>query len=125
MRTYEIVAAYNGDLSDTALRTEVKRIKDLISANGGQNVVVEGWGKREFSYSMGSHRYGHYINYMFSTDNHALVAEIQRLFSISDDVLRYQTLRTDIRFKKFKPSGRKVSEFNTDTDDFINVASMN
>jgi small subunit ribosomal protein S6 len=125
MRTYEIVVVYNGNISDTALKAEAKKIKDLLTTQGAQNVQLENWGKRELSYTMGTSKHGYYINYMFSSDNHAVVAEAQRILSISDDVARYQTLRTDIKSKKFKATGRKPVDFNVDTDDFIQSAMMN
>jgi len=125
MRTYEIVVVYNSNLSDATLRGEAKKMKELLAAQGAQNITLENWGKRELSYTMGTNKYGYYINYMFQSDNHAVIAEAQRILSITDDVVRYQTLRTDIKSKKFKSTGRKPVDFNVDADDFIQSAMMN
>ena len=125
MRTYEIVVVYNPDLSETALKTEAKKIKDLILSNGGSDLVIESWGRREFSYPMNNENYGYYLNFIFGSDNNSLIAEIQRVLTLTDSVVRYQTLRTDVKFKKVKPVTRRVSEFDSDTDDFIQNASMN
>ncbi len=125
MRSYEIVTVYNANVGDAGLRTEAKKIKEAITANGGVNVIIENWGKREFSYRMNGERYGYYLNFTFSSDNHNMITEIQRLMTISDSVVRYQTHRADLRFKKFKPVNRKPSEFDTDSDDFLPGPSMN
>ncbi len=125
MRTYEIVVVYNSNLSDAALRGEAKKMKELLVAQGADNVTLENWGKRELSYTMGTSKYGYYINYILNCANHGVVAEAQRILSISDDVVRYQTLRTDIKSKKFKSTGRKPVDFNVDSDDFIQSAMMN
>jgi len=125
MRTYEIVVVYNPSLSDSALKTEAKKMKDLLNDQGAKNIQLENWGKRELSYPIGSSNYGYYVNFMFSSENHSVIAEAQRVLSISDDVVRYQTLRTDVKTKKFKSTGRKPSDFNVDSDDFIQSAMMN
>lgn len=125
MKSYELVVVYKADMGDAGLRAEAKRTKEALTANGATEIVIENWGKREFSYPMKGENYGYYLNFTFKADNSKLITELERLMSINDTVLRYQTYRSDLRFKKFKAPSRRSTQTDSDSDDFFSSASIN
>ncbi|MDZ4786793.1 MAG: 30S ribosomal protein S6 [bacterium] len=124
MRSYEVVVIYNTNVGDSGLRTEAKKIKDLLVSNKAESLVIENWGKREFSYKMKHEKFGYYLNFIFSTENHDLIAELQRVLTITDCVIRYQTYRSGMPQKKFKINPRAVISGDSDSMDFGGL-SMN
>ena len=94
MRKYETLYVLRPDLETEKLQDQVSRYKDLVATHGGELSEVNEWGKRRLAYEIEEFREGYYVlmKYQAETD---FSKELERLFKISDDVLRYITTRVD------------------------------
>ncbi len=92
MRTYETLYVLRPDLEGEKTQEIVSRYRDLVADKGGEVVDVAEWGKRRLAYEIDNHREGYYVvmKYNAPTD---VSPELERLFRISDDVMRYITTR--------------------------------
>ena len=92
MRTYETLYVLRPDLEGEKTQEIVGRYRDLVAEKGGEVVDVAEWGKRRLAYEIDNYREGYYVvmKYNAPTD---VSPELERLFRISDDVMRYITTR--------------------------------
>jgi small subunit ribosomal protein S6 len=94
MKAYEILYIIRPDLDEEATTALVDRFAGLVTSNGGQNLTVEKWGKRRLAYEIKDYKEGQYILMNFEAEGHTS-QEIERVMKISDDVIRFLTVRKD------------------------------
>ena len=94
MKAYEILYIIRPDMDEEATTALVDRLSGLAASNGGQNVTVEKWGKRRLAYEIKDYKEGQYILMNFDAEGKTS-QEIERVMKISDDVIRFLTVRKD------------------------------
>lgn len=94
MRAYEILYIIRPDLDEEATNALVDRLGGLVASNGGDNLKVDKWGKRRLAYEIKDYREGQYVLMNFDGEG-ATSQEIERVMKISDDVIRFLTVRKD------------------------------
>ena len=94
LREYELVYVLQPGLDDTAIQGFEKRIADLITSQGGTDVVTEPWGKRNLAYPIERYFEGYYILQRFLMPPTG-TEEVDRRLRFSEDVIRYLLMRTD------------------------------
>lgn len=92
--TYETVLIARQDLSDTQVKDLVKEYSDLLAADGGKVLKTEFWGLRTLAYRINKNRKGHYVLIETSTTPAAL-HEAERRMRLSEDILRFMTIKLD------------------------------
>ena len=94
MPLYESVFVVRQDVSAQHVEGLAERYGEMIRENGGEVAKTEYWGLRNLAYRLKKNRKGHYM--MFNIDGPpAAVAELERNMRLSEDVLRYLTIRVD------------------------------
>ena len=114
MKTYETIVVFSPTLDDRGVLEETKKIKQTLDSSGASEVVAEGWGKRELSFRIARQRFGIYICFRYSGSGKDIVNEVQRALILNENVLRFQTMVTSNKKRKFKGQIRSVPR----TDDF-------
>ncbi|MDP4126813.1 MAG: 30S ribosomal protein S6 [Bacillota bacterium] len=94
MKAYELLYIIRPDLEEEATTALVDRFSGLAASNGGENVAVEKWGKRRLAYEIKDYKEGQYILMNFDGEGRTS-QEIERVMKISDDVIRFLTVRKD------------------------------
>jgi len=94
MKAYEILYIIRPDLDEEATTALVDRFGGLVTSNGGENLTVEKWGKRRLAYEIKDYREGQYILMNFEGEGRTS-QEIERIMKISDDVIRFLTVRKE------------------------------
>jgi small subunit ribosomal protein S6 len=94
MPLYENVFIARQDISGTQVDQLADGFTTLITEQGGQVKKREYWGLRNLTYRMNKNRKGHYILFHIEAPA-AAIAELERTMRISEDVLRYLTLRVE------------------------------
>ncbi len=94
MRKYETMYVLRPDLEAEKTQELVQRFNDVVTNQQGEIEEVSEWGKRRLAYEIEGHREGHYVLMHYSADTD-VSKELERLFRISDDVIRYLTTRVD------------------------------
>lgn len=94
MRQYEVMYILNGDLDEEATTALMDKFSDLIAGRGGEITKTDVWGKRRLAYEIKDKREGFYVVFEFKGDADA-AAELDRVFRITDGVLRHIIIRKD------------------------------
>lgn len=105
MRHYEMMLILSDDLDDEGAQALVERIVGQITGSGGRVVKTDYWGRRQLAYEIDHRSHGYYAVIDLELDSDPL-SEIERQLKINDDVVRFKTLRPDIRVRK--PSRPRV-----------------
>ncbi|MCX7657834.1 MAG: 30S ribosomal protein S6 [Oscillospiraceae bacterium] len=84
--SYETMVVFNTKLGEDGIKALVEKFKALIEENGTLETVNE-WGKRKLAYAIEDETEGYYVLYNF-TSNPNFPAELDRILSITDGVLR-------------------------------------
>ena len=86
MAKYESVAVFSVKEGEEKAKALVEKFKSLIEANGTLEAVDE-WGVRKLAYPINYEPDGYYVLYTFEADVN-VPAEIERVYNITDGVLR-------------------------------------
>ena len=83
---YETIFILNPNIGDEGIKSAVEKFTDLIAANG---TVIEKneWGMRRLAYPIQFIEEGYYVLVNFSAEPH-FIAELERVYNITDSVLR-------------------------------------
>ena len=94
MALYEHVFLARQDLSQQQVDELVERFKGVISAGGGSVGRVENWGLKSLTYRINKNRKAYYT-LMDLTCPPAALSELERQEGLSEDVLRFLTIKVD------------------------------
>lgn len=87
MRKYEVMYIVRPDLEQEAVQAVVEKFQGIIQ-NGGEITKHDVMGKRRLAYEINKIRDGVYVLVNF-TATPDVVAELERIMKISDEVIRY------------------------------------
>lgn len=94
MALYECVLIARQDISAAQAEQLGETYAQIIRDNGGQVTKTEYWGLKTLAYKIKKNRKGHYL--MLHIDAPAAaVLEMERNMGLSEDVLRYMSLRVE------------------------------
>ena len=94
MRKYETMYVIDPTLDEEAVKALIERFSNLITDQGGQIEEIDEWGKRRLAYPLEDHNEGYYVLVNFSAKSD-LPAELERVYKITDGILRYLIIRDD------------------------------
>ena len=87
MNKYESVVIINPNVEENALKELIERFQTLINTDGKVEQVNE-LGKKKLAYEIKKNKEGYYIVYDFEA-NPSLIAELERNYRITDDVIKF------------------------------------
>ncbi len=94
MPLYEHVFLARQDVTSQQVETMVETYKGVIEANGGKIEKIEPWGVKSLAYRIKKNRKAHFTLLNIDAPPAAL-AEMERQMAISEDVLRFMTVRVE------------------------------
>ncbi len=94
MNSYEVLYILKPELDEESTNTTIEKFSTLIANNGGEVVSVDKWGKRRLAYEIDDRREGFYTLVNFNGVA-ATAQELERVFKITDSVLRYLITRKE------------------------------
>ena len=94
MPYYESVFIARQDVSAPQVETLADTFTEIISGGGGSVTKRENWGLRNLAYRIKKNRKGHYMFFNIDAPS-AAIQEMERNMRISEDILRYMTIRVD------------------------------
>lgn len=94
MALYEHVFLARQDLSQQQVDALVENYKGIVSANGGSVGRVENWGLKSLTYRVKKNRKAYYT-LMDINAPAAAIREIERQEGLSEDVLRFLTVKVE------------------------------
>ena len=123
MPLYEHVFMARQDVTAQQVEQMVDQYRGVIEQNGGTVAKTEMWGVKSLAFRIRKNRKAHFT--LFNLDaSPAAVAEMERQMRISEDVLRFMTVRVDkleaepsVMMQKRDRDERKDRERGRDRDD--------
>ena len=94
MPLYEHVFLARQDVTSQQVEEMLDQYKGVITANGGTVAKTEYWGVKSLAYRIKKNRKAHFTLVNIDAPPAAL-AEMERQMRISEDVLRFMTIRVD------------------------------
>lgn len=112
MRNYEVVFVAAPTLTSEELDGFINHAQTVVEGKNGKVVKVDNWGKKSLAYKINKFREGYYVVLTIEGDGPA-IAELERRFRVTDSIIRYISVRTDLALKrseKIKAARRRKSE---------------
>lgn len=94
MALYEHVFLTRQDAAPTQVDALTEQYKALVAANGGKVTKTEYWGLKSLTYRIKKNRKAHYTLFNIDAPS-AAVQEMERQMSISEDVIRFMTVKVE------------------------------
>ncbi|MBV9564760.1 MAG: 30S ribosomal protein S6 [Bradyrhizobium sp.] len=94
MPLYEHVFLARQDASTQQVEELTSQMTGVIEGLGGKVTKTENWGVRSLTYRMNKNRKAHFVLLNIDAPS-AAIAEIERQERISEDVIRYLSVRVD------------------------------
>lgn len=88
MRNYETLFILNSSLEEEAIKANIEKFKGIIENDGGVVENIDEWGKRKLAYPIKKVNEGYYTLMNFKS-NPELPKELERVFRITDGILRF------------------------------------
>lgn len=99
MRRYETLIIFPDTLEEEAAQEVFGDVKQILEDQDGRLVDENWWGKRKFAYEINHRSYGFYAVLDFEASLEGRT-ELERRMKLNDDVLRFKTVRPDLRVRK-------------------------
>ena len=93
MNRYEAIFVISPEADEEKIQSLIERMKGIIEENGSVENIDE-WGKRKLAYEVKGFNEGFYVLMNFTADT-AIPAEMDRVFKITDGIIRHMILRED------------------------------
>lgn len=114
-RTYEVMFIVRPDLEEADLDKLVEGFSAVVTNGGGEVKQVEKLGRRRLAYIVRKFQDGLYVLLHISADG-PLVAELERRLRVTEQVIKFITVRTDEENKRLaKVKAIRDSKVKTST----------
>jgi small subunit ribosomal protein S6 len=91
---YETMYILRPDIPEEEVESHVTKYRDLVTESGGQVLDCQMRGKRRLAYPIAKHREGIYVQLNHDGDGQQ-VAPLERAMRLSEDVIRYLTVKQE------------------------------
>jgi small subunit ribosomal protein S6 len=88
---YETTVVMRPDIGGDLIEATLDRVRNAV-ADGGKLIAINHWGKKRLAYEVERHTRGVYVHTHYLGGG-GLVAEIERNLRLSENVLRFLTVR--------------------------------
>ena len=93
MNKYESVVIINPNVDEEGIKALISKFTDLINTDGKVEKVYE-LGKRKLAYEVKKFNEGFYVVFYFEANTN-LIAELERNYRITDEVIKFMTVKND------------------------------
>ncbi len=94
MPIYETVLIARQELTAKQVEDMTTQFSELLTKQGGKILKTEQWGLRQLAYRIKKNRKGHYVLIESDASGPAII-EMERNMRLSEDVLRYMSIRLE------------------------------
>ena len=111
--SYETLFAVSGNLAEDDCKALVEKFVNLVKENA-TDVDVNEWGKRRLAYPIDYITEGYYVLVNFKSEA-TLPLELNRVFGITDEILRYIVVRSECGAPAAEAEVAPAAEVTADT----------
>ena len=112
MHEYETTFIIDSLLKNEEIEGIISKYERFISANGGEIVRIDRWGKKRLAFEINKRQYGYYVYIRYSGPP-TVVKPLEREFRLNESILRYLSIRLDskmLKHEQHKESQTMVSK---------------
>jgi small subunit ribosomal protein S6 len=99
-RVYDLIFICRPATPEEEINKIVATLEHSTSELGGKIEKTEKWGTRRLAYRVAKHREGFFVYMVVKSTQGDLIKELERRLSVSDAVIKYQTIRLDEELKR-------------------------
>ncbi len=114
MKEYELTVLIHPDL-EVDIETPLKKVRDLVTTNGGNIISEDNWGKKRLAYTIKKEDFAVYVYFDISLPSDAPL-KISNTLNITDEVLRYLLVTVDEKGRQALAEA-KLSESTRDVNE--------
>jgi small subunit ribosomal protein S6 len=96
MRPYETMIVFDTAVDAQTIQIALDRALETIRTSDGTPGNIDRWGKRPLAYEINKRKEGYYVLVEFSGEP-TTVVELDRILTLSDEVLRFKILRRTVK----------------------------
>lgn len=115
MKEYELTVLIHPDL-EADIESTLKKVRDLITSNGGEIVKEDIWGKKKLAYKIRKEDFAVYVYFDIKLPAEAPL-KISNVLNISDEVIRYLLVKADLKGRKALEEAKTTTSPNVESDD--------
>ena len=115
---YETMYILRPDIAEDEVINHIEKYNELLVKMGGKVLDSQMRGKRRLAYTIAKNREGIYVQLSHQGDGQH-IAKIEKAMRLSEDVIRYMTIKQEGPLPTPKPANKKVQ--NTDKKDNKNI----
>ena len=93
MNKYETIFIVSPEVAEEGIKTLIQKFSDIIN-NEGKVLEVEEMGKKKLAYEIKKNKEGYYVVINFEAKPE-LIKELERVYRITDNVIKFLTIRKD------------------------------
>ena len=93
MKKYETVIIINDSLEQAKKDETTNKIRNFITTNG-ELEKIDVMGSRKLAYEVRKQKTGYYVDIYFNAEP-SVITELERIYRITDEILKYMTIRVD------------------------------
>jgi len=93
-QTYESAVLINATLDDPQIEGLISKIKETITANGGEIREIENWGRKRLAYMVNKSKIGYYAIFRFDAPT-TIISKLERYYTLEDHILRFINIKLD------------------------------
>jgi small subunit ribosomal protein S6 len=93
---YETMYIIRPDLNDEQVDQMITKYQNSLKESGAEALETQHRGKRRLAYPIKKHREGVYVQMNYKSPG-AAIAVLERAMRLSEDVLRYMTVKQEVR----------------------------
>lgn len=93
-QTYESAVLINASLDDPQIEGVISKIKETITADGGEIREIENWGRKRLAYVVNKSKIGYYAIFRFDAPT-TIISKLERFYNLDDHILRFINIKLD------------------------------
>tara|TARA_Y100001935_G_scaffold198199_1_gene166418 strand:- start:271 stop:726 length:456 start_codon:yes stop_codon:yes gene_type:complete len=122
---YETMYILRPDIAEEEVIKHIEKYNKTLENNGGKVLDSQMRGKRRLAYPIAKHREGIYVQLSHQGDGQH-IAKIEKAMRLSEDVIRYLTIKQEGPLPTPKPSNKNASSSdNKETSKTISESEPN
>ncbi|MBI4792501.1 MAG: 30S ribosomal protein S6 [Deltaproteobacteria bacterium] len=115
MRRYETISIISPNIGEDEVKAISQKTAGIIEADGGTILNVDNWGLKKLAYPIDKQQQGYYVYTEFAAVP-AAVSEMERIFKIDDNVLKFMTVKLQEVYDPNTPVKSSISAKPLDMD---------
>ncbi len=109
---YETMYILRPDIAEEEVSKHIEKYNKTLENNGGKVLDSQMRGKRRLAYPIAKHREGIYVQLSHQGDGQH-IAKIEKAMRLSEDVIRYLTIKQEGPLPAPKPSNKNLISSDT------------